>query len=242
MRAYSTFEIKRADIEAREIEGIASTPSTDLAGDIVEPHGMRFGKSVPFLWQHDHGKPLGTVIDVRATNEGVYFKAKLARVTEAGTLRDRLDEAWQSIKSGLVRGISIGFSGDDWEPIASGGRRFKSWLLHEISAVTIPCNTDCSISTVKHFAQSQTKGRVVRIGKPASRVVRLDEKAVGSSHPVANAMMKASEDVQADLARLKELRELGGTNAMLIRSITAGARATDSELEEIKRRLKALEG
>src|SRR5688572_5209983 len=41
-RAWSTLTVKSVDTERREIEGIASTPSVDRVGDIVEPMGAKF--------------------------------------------------------------------------------------------------------------------------------------------------------------------------------------------------------
>ena len=41
-RAYSTFTIKSADESTGIIEGIASTPSTDRMGDVVDPEGAHF--------------------------------------------------------------------------------------------------------------------------------------------------------------------------------------------------------
>ena len=46
-RAYSTFEVKAVDDDAGIIEGIASTPTTDRMGDIVEPKGAQF--KLPYI-------------------------------------------------------------------------------------------------------------------------------------------------------------------------------------------------
>ena len=49
-------------------------------------------------------------------------------------MKDRLDEAWQSIKYGLVRGLSIGFKDLESEPIkgSTWGRRIKKWSWLEL--------------------------------------------------------------------------------------------------------------
>lgn len=62
-----------------------------------------------------------------------------------------IDEAWASIKAGLVRGLSIGFRPIEYSFLDEGGIRFLSWDLLEVSAVTIPANAECSIQTVKSF-------------------------------------------------------------------------------------------
>src|SRR5262245_47161779 len=42
IRAYSLLNVKRVDTELRKIEGMATTPTTDRMGDIVEPDGVEF--------------------------------------------------------------------------------------------------------------------------------------------------------------------------------------------------------
>ena len=150
-RAFSVLKIKSFDEDQRLIEGIASTPKPDRYEDVVEPKGAKFSLPLPLLWQHRHGEPIGHVESAEITDEGIKVTARLAKIDDPGKLKDRVDEAWQSIKSGLVRGLSIGFRAlEDPEPIkGSWGVLFKSWEWLELSAVTIPANVDASIATVK---------------------------------------------------------------------------------------------
>ena len=60
-RAYSFLTIKAVDEERRLIRGVATTPTPDRVGDIVEPIGVKFTNPMPFLWQHFHDAPIGTV-------------------------------------------------------------------------------------------------------------------------------------------------------------------------------------
>jgi hypothetical protein len=48
-RAHSLLTIKSFDESSGEFEGIASTPSTDRMGDIVEPKGAKFTLPMPLL-------------------------------------------------------------------------------------------------------------------------------------------------------------------------------------------------
>ena len=228
MRAYSTFEIKRANREERVIEGWASTPSVDLAGDVVDPKGMQTRGHIPFLWQHSHDQPIGAVLSAVAEDGGVRFKAKLATVNEPGKLRDRLEEAWGSIKSGLVRGISIGFTGLDYEPMRTGGRRFKSWMLHEISAVTIPCNSDCTVATVKAAALRQ---------RPATRVVRLTPEDMAAAGINRRSALPFTDAVLGTADRY----ESGGFSEWTGAQIATVARTGDEIYAEIRDRLARLE-
>jgi HK97 family phage major capsid protein/HK97 family phage prohead protease len=145
-RAYSTIEIKSVDDDLRVIEGIATTPSPDRMGDVVDPKGVKLKTPLPLLWQHKADQPIGQVLSAKVTAEGIAIKAQIAK----GVL-PRIDEAWALIKSGLVRGLSIGFRAtEDPEPIkGSWGFKFTGWELLELSVVTIPANADASITAIK---------------------------------------------------------------------------------------------
>lgn len=154
-RAYSILEIKAVDDDQRIIEGIASTPTPDRMGDVVEPMGAQFKLPMPLLWQHDSRSPIGEVFFAKPTKNGIPFKAKLATIDEPGKLKDRLDEAWQSIKIGLVRAVSIGFRSIEYSIMEDGGWRFLQWEWLELSAVTIPANADATIQTIKSIDTEQ---------------------------------------------------------------------------------------
>lgn len=154
-RAYSILDIKSVDDDKRIIEGIASTPTPDRMGDVVEPLGAQYKLPMPLLWQHDSRQPIGEVFFAKPTKNGIPFKAKLAKVDEPGKLKDRLDEAWQSIKIGLVRAVSIGFRSIEYSIMEDGGWRFLEWEWLELSAVTIPANADATIQTIKSIDTEQ---------------------------------------------------------------------------------------
>ena len=148
-RGYSPFTITKMDEEKREIRGIATTPTPDRVGDIVEPLGAEFSLPMPLLWQHRHDQPVGTVEMASATEDGIEFVAKIAQIDEPGTLKDRVDEAWQSVKTGLVRAVSIGFGINEYSIMDDGGWRFTSWDWRELSLVTIPANAEATINVIR---------------------------------------------------------------------------------------------
>ena len=150
-RAYSLMQVKAVNEDSREITGIASTPEPDRYGDIVDPAGVKFTLPLPLLWQHWHDEPIGQVTEANVTDTGIEIKAKLVKpdADMPSQLVARLDEAWASIKTGLVRGLSIGFKPIEYSFIDDGGIRFISWEWYELSAVTVPANGDCSIQSVK---------------------------------------------------------------------------------------------
>lgn len=173
-RAYSTMTVKAVNEEQRIITGIASTPSTDRSEDVMVPEGAQYTLPMPFLWQHESDEPIGHVIDVKVTPAGIEATMQIAKIEEEGDLKSRIDEAWQTIKAGLVRGLSIGFLPVESSRIeGSWGMKFLKWDWYELSAVTIPCNTDARITSVKSVSHKQLAALgksvvpVVRVGKPA---------------------------------------------------------------------------
>lgn len=182
-RAYSLLEIKEVDEDLRRITGIATTPKTDRAGDIVMPEGAEYKLPIPLLYQHDSRQPIGHVIEAKVSSKGIEIVAEIAK-----GVHDDIEKAWKYIKAGLVRGLSIGFKGIQMEPIPhSWGVIFEKWEWLELSCVTIPANADASIQTIKQFdaearksatgdntnsstadpAATGKKGRVVKLDAPA---------------------------------------------------------------------------
>lgn len=189
-RAYSILEIKAVKEDERVIEGIATTPSPDRVGDIVDPMGAEFKLPMPLLWQHRASEPIGEVFFAKPNKNGIPFKARVAKLEEAGTLKDRLDEAWQSIKLGLVRAVSIGFSIKAYEILKDGGWRINEWEWLELSAVTIPAQAEATITAIKSIdaealaasGHKPSAERTVSAGaKPHQGPARADENPAGSA-------------------------------------------------------------
>jgi HK97 family phage major capsid protein/HK97 family phage prohead protease len=157
-RAYSILHVKAVDADRRMISGIATTPEPDRQGDIVEPRGVKFKNPLPLLLHHDHERPVGRVTFHPATDKGIPFDAVLPLIDEPGTVKDRVDEAWHSVKAGLIQGVSIGFRvfNEFVEPLKSGGRRFLQTEVLELSLVTIPANASATIATIKSLDLAAT--------------------------------------------------------------------------------------
>lgn len=153
-RAYSLLTIKNIDEEQRLIAGIASTPDIDSYGDVLEPMGASYKLPIPLLWSHQVDKPVGEVRSVEVTKEGISFVAHIAKIEEEGVLKDRTNEAWHSVKSGLVKGVSVGFKPVSTSPLPSGkGILFKKWDWFELSLVTVPANSQATIQLIRSIDQ-----------------------------------------------------------------------------------------
>lgn len=148
-RAFSLFTVKSVNEGKRTITGIATTPEVDRVGDVIDSLGVSFKNPLPFLWMHDSSKPIGTVKFDKPTKTGITFEATLPQVDEPGVLQDRINEAWQSIKLGLVRAVSVGFRPIEYSHIQDGGIHFTSVEVMELSAVTIPAQASAVITGAK---------------------------------------------------------------------------------------------
>ncbi|MBN5310475.1 phage major capsid protein [Serratia marcescens] len=204
-RACTLMTVKSVDEDKRIIVGIASTPSPDRDGDIMEPEGARFGSENPFLWQHDRSQPIGNC-SAKKVNDGLQITAQLVKPTPdmPSQLIARLDEAWASIKSGLVKGLSIGFKPIKYAFLDAGGIHFLEWELLEVSAVTIPANAECSITTVKSYdrqllAASGTEQPVVKAKPTAGATAKKSTEIKGKTMNIAE-QIKSFENKRAALA------------------------------------------
>jgi HK97 family phage prohead protease len=149
-RAYSFLNVKSLNGDQRIIAGVATTPTPDRDGDIVEPLGVSFKNPLPLLLYHNSQKPVGWVKFHKPTAEGIEFEAHLPTVDEPGVVRDRIEEAWQSLKHGLLGAVSIGFrSLEDSINKETGGFRFLKSEVMELSLVAIPAQPDARIHTIK---------------------------------------------------------------------------------------------
>lgn len=193
-RAYSCIEVKAVNEDRRVVRGVATTPGVDRVGDIIEPMGVSFKNPLAFLWQHKHDQPIGTVRFEQPTDDGIEFEAEIAKTDEPGRLKDRLDEAWQSIKLGLVRAVSVGFRPIEYAFMDEGGIRFIKSEVFELSAVTIPANEQAIISSVGKSMDAETASFIKQFDSihpepaPAAtgksvRVVRLNDPARDRAEP-----------------------------------------------------------
>ncbi|MEH2508684.1 HK97 family phage major capsid protein/HK97 family phage prohead protease [Nitrobacteraceae bacterium AZCC 1564] len=246
-RAYSLLQIKAVDDDRRVITGIATTPTADRAGDIVEPLGAEFKLPIPLLWQHDSSQPIGHVTNAKVTAKGIEITASLAKIDEPGTLKDRLDEAWQSIKSGLVQGLSIGFKEIEAARIEQTySYRFLKWLWLELSAVTIPANGEATITAIKSIDTQQRAAS----GRTLKRVVRLDTPGASGkskSAPIAPKEGTEMKTIAEQITALENKRAAheARMETVMQKSIDAGRSTEADEQEEfdtLGAELKAIDG
>lgn len=247
-RAYSILEIKSVQSDERKISGIATTPETDRMGDIVEPMGAQFKNPLPLLWQHQHGTPVGQATFGKPTKDGIPFEASLPIIDEPGPLKDSVDLAWQSVKAGLVRGVSIGFRAIEYAFMDSGGIRFIETEVYELSLVTIPANASATIQAIKSIdsaalAALGNKGKESEASPGASghRIVKLQEETDMTTKTIGDqiADFEATRDKKAKA--LMDIINKAAESGETLDAEQADQHDTlESEIESIDKHLERL--
>lgn len=132
-------------------EGYASVNgNVDSEGDIVMPGAFRATLAdgmakdgVPILLLHnDQRLPVGRSLTLEEDSRGLHIRAQLADTT------DGLD-ARKLVRSGILRGLSIGYIPTRAETGADGVRRLYEVELLEISLVTWPANALATVTGYK---------------------------------------------------------------------------------------------
>ncbi len=143
------FEVKKLTAKG-EFTGLASTyGNLDLTGDICQPgcftRSLANNRSRPLLWQH--GPPCG-LVTLEDSPTGLVATGQLSMGVQLAK------DAYEFLKDGVVRGLSIGFQ-TVREEYVKGVRHLLEVKLYEVSLVTFPANEQATISGVKAAQQQQ---------------------------------------------------------------------------------------
>lgn len=213
--AYSTLEIKAITEEngKRIFRGIATTPTADRTGDIVEPKGAEFQLPIPLCWMHDSTDPVGWVTAAKVTDKGIEITGEVANLPEPASLKDRLDTAWAMLKGKLVRGLSIGFRPLEESRIGDTySYRYIKWLWLELSPVVIPANGDCSITAIKSLDSQQRAASGNAPGRQSTPGASGTNRPASSGHSRKAVTMKTLQELREErtqkAARQSELMAL----------------------------------
>src|SRR5690606_20242642 len=105
-----------------------------------------------------------------ATKKGIPFEAKLPDIKEEGTVRERVNEAWHSLKYKLLQAVSIGFKPVEFAyREGTDGVHYKEWEMLELSLVGVPANPDAMIQTIKSAGMTDDVVRELRAMDAAVR-------------------------------------------------------------------------
>jgi len=236
--AYALLDVKSVAPDRRTFAGIASTPELDRQGDMVDPAGVTFRNPLPLLFHHDRQQVIGTVRLTRRA-DGIAFEATIPAVDEAGVLKNRVDEAWQSIKAGLYTGVSIGYRilDNGVEYVKGGARKLLKTEICEVSLVAIPANANASILLVKSLAAASPRKERIMKTTPAEHISSLENKRAALAGRMTEIMETAAADastlddaaatehdelslqvksIDADLVRWRDLEKLQARTATAV--------------------------
>jgi HK97 family phage prohead protease len=102
--------------------------------------------SIKLLWQHQQDEPIGVFDSIFEDEHGLYVEGRLLFEVQ------RAREAYELLKSGAIRGLSIGYSPVRYRIDATTGVRILSEVdLWEVSLVTFAANEAASVTVVKQF-------------------------------------------------------------------------------------------
>jgi HK97 family phage prohead protease len=139
-----------------EVSVIASTPQLARDGHIIVASGIdltAYRKNPIVLWSHDAMSPVGICTAIGVVDDKLAARIRFADVG----VSQRADEVRALVKSGVIKGISIGFDPKESTPLdparPRGGQRFTKVELLECSFVSVPSDTGASV-TERHHART----------------------------------------------------------------------------------------
>lgn len=207
----------------REIGVVAATDQLARDGHVLVPAGMdlsAYRRNPIVLWQHDPTMPVATCTAIAVDGGDLVARIQFA---PAGASQIS-DQACALTKSGIVRGISVGFDPQDLEPLdprnPRGGQRITRSELLEISIVSVPADTGAGI-TARGMPSDVAIARMRKISpvpvaamqRAGARVTaRRDGKILSHAGHVWTLQQLSSEKRKqlSYEARQADLRRLGG--------------------------------
>ena len=165
-------------------QGRTSAGLTSFMTDSIKP------KAVKLNLEHDLTRPIGRVVEMVSTPEGLNATFKIAETT-AGT--DALIEA----SSGLRDGFSVGVKVDQWKNV-DGVLIIEQGSLEEVSLVTDPAIKSAMVTDVAASENSESESKESDAENPTTTKQEGDEVETTPTVPEASAeTVEAAQSIQA---------------------------------------------
>ena len=151
---YKTSKLKVNDFndDERIVEGYASFfGNEDSDADVmkkgsfkrtIKAQGPEGRDMIKLLAQHDMNQPIGKILKLEETDQGVYMKAKFGTHTLG-------EDYYRMTKEGIMNEFSVGFQAKQYEENEKGGYDFTEVKLFEVSMVTVAANDRAVVTSVK---------------------------------------------------------------------------------------------
>lgn len=162
------------DMTFRAMEGEGNERRFEISWSSEEPYKRWFGLEIldhsagavdltrlqelgVVLFNHDRDKPIGKIVSVGIENNRGTAVIEIDEDEES-------DVIYQKMKSGSLKGISVGYLVEIWEEVTAGTKsedgRFtgpcsiaKKWMPYEVSVVTIPA--DITVGVGREFEEGE---------------------------------------------------------------------------------------
>lgn len=137
--------------DAGEIEALAwPFGSPDRVGDEIEAGAFKsIPLPLPLLFGHDFNDPVGSWTEATVRSDGLHLKGKLL-VEDV----ERAREVRALVRSGAVRGVSIGFITRKAKARPGGGRTISELEMFEASLVTVPMHPGAKVIAAKDVTKA----------------------------------------------------------------------------------------
>jgi HK97 family phage prohead protease len=208
MKINFPIEITAADTNKRTLTGrIVSWDeqgSTSAGLTVFEKDSIDFSKPVKLLLEHERTKPLGKLVDITATEQGLEATFKLAKTFAA-------DDALEEAATGLRDGFSVGVKINEWKN-EDGVLRIQSSSLQEVSLVTEPAISSARVAEV---AASETPEN----SEATAEEITTKENTVSE---ITSEAPIATEAVEATQAPVVTANYMAYTKPRVDTNVTAG--------------------
>jgi HK97 family phage major capsid protein len=197
--------------DAGAFEGIAAHyHNIDSAGDIIAPGAFAqsladhkaAGTWPALLWQHNIAEPIGIIDALWETPAGLHIRGRLDLNVRRGS------EAHSLLRSGAIKGLSIGFRAINATRDARGVRTIKAAYLGEISIVTLAANQKAMVTSIKGMTMENEDD----IGGVAELKTKVEELEAKTAKLDDIEKKLADAEKRADSFELK-LKRPGGSAA-----------------------------
>lgn len=215
--------------DAGTITGLAwPFGDADSVGDIIEKGAFSLPPALPIVMEHDQKQVVGVWESYAETDTGLEVKGRLF-VEGIRPARD----ARELLRSGRVKGLSIGFKASGFDQLPSGGRKFSALTITEISLCRRPVHPGARITSVKSITQEP------RMEPATDETAVLEQKAANDNYAKLTARLdkieaKANRPVAANdnepLAGLKAFGDELRTTMLERKALTIAAPGTGGNL------------
>jgi HK97 family phage prohead protease len=172
-----------------EIGVIAASSELARDGHVLVVEGLsleNYRKNPIVLWDHNPSEPIGACTAIGVVG------GELAARLELSDISTKAQEIRAFAKSGIVKGVSIGFDPVDVEPLdpskPRGGQRITKSELFEISLVSIPADVNGQVIARGYKARHGASTMLRSLPSVAAAAVERALSQIGRGQPPLMSM------------------------------------------------------